>query len=98
MTTLDWLIVVAINGAIVAYGLYLARDTRTTSDWFLAARSLPWWIVGLSLFATAIDSSDYVAILGGAYQYGVSNLATWWLGLPIGWFLVKQFAASVRRR
>ena len=88
MTTLDWLIVIAINGAVVAYGLYLARDTRTTSDWFLAARSLPWWIVGLSLFATAIDSSDYVAILGGAYQYGVSNLATWWLGLPIGWFLV----------
>ena len=60
MTALDWLIVVAVNGSIVGYGLYLARDTRTTSDWFLAARSLPWWIVGLSLFATAIDMINHL--------------------------------------
>ncbi|MDA1313116.1 MAG: hypothetical protein O2968_07260 [Acidobacteria bacterium] len=88
MTTLDWLIVVLLNGAIVVYGLLISRGTKKASDWFLAGRGLPWWMVGLSMFATAVDSGDYVAVVGGAYTFGLSNLTTWWLGLPIGWFIV----------
>ena len=91
MTLFDWFIVIAINGAIVSYGLYLARGTTTTYDWFLAAKGLPWWIVGLSMFATAVDSGDYVAVVGGAYKFGLSNLTSWWLGIPIGWFVVSYF-------
>ena len=89
MTTFDWFIVVLVNGAIVGYGLVLSRGTKTAADWFLAARGLPWWIVGLSMFATAVDSGDYVAVVGGAYTFGISNLTTWWLGMPIGWFIVS---------
>ena len=91
MTLLDWFIVVAANGAIVGYGLLLSRRTRRSSDWLLAAKSLPWWMVGLSMFATAVDSGDYVAVVGGAYTFGLSNLATWWLGLPIGWMVAAYF-------
>ena len=89
MTFLDWLIVVVANGLIVGYGLYLARGTKASCEWFLAAKGLPWWIVGLSMFATAVDSGDYVAVVGGAYTFGLSNLTTWWLGIPIGWFIVS---------
>ena len=89
MTFLDWLIVVVTNGLIVGYGLYLARGTKDSYEWFLAAKGLPWWIVGLSMFATAVDSGDYVAVVGGAYTFGLSNLTTWWLGIPIGWFVAS---------
>ncbi len=91
MTLFDWLIVVLSNGAIVVYGLLISRGTTRASDWFLAARGLPWWIVGLSLFATAVDSGDYVAVVGGAYHFGLANLTAWWLGLPLGWFIVAYF-------
>ena len=91
MTPLDWLIVIVANGAIVVYGLYLARGTTTSYEWFLAAKGLPWWIVGLSMFATAVDSGDYVAVVGGAYTFGLSNLTSWWMGIPIGWFVVSYF-------
>ncbi len=91
MTLIDWVIVLAINLAIVAYGLRLARGTKTTQEWFLAARGLPWWIVGLSAFATAADAGDYVVLAGGSYSFGLSNLTTWWLGLPVGWFVVSYF-------
>ncbi|MCY4536511.1 MAG: hypothetical protein OXB91_14175, partial [Bryobacterales bacterium] len=37
--------------------------------------------------ATAIDSGDFVAVVGGAYQYGIAYLSTWWLGIPLGWLL-----------
>ena len=88
MTPLDWFILIVLNGAIVAYGLRISRGTTKTFDWFLAAKGLPWWVVGMSMFATAVDSGDYVAIVGGAYTFGISNLTTWWLGLPVGWFIV----------
>ena len=61
MTLIDWGIVILFNGVIVVYGLFRSRQTQTSSDWFLAGRRLPWWIVGMSLWATAIDSSDLVA-------------------------------------
>ncbi len=91
MTGLDWMLVLAINGGIVLWGLRFAGGAKTAYDWLLAARGLPWWVVGLSLFATAVDSSDYVAIVGGAYDFGLQNVAAWWIGLPIGWFLVSWF-------
>ena len=79
MTLLAWTIVVGVNGAIIVAGLILARKTKSSVDWFLASRGLPWWLVGLSMFATAVDSGDYVAVVGGAYSYCINNLTTWWL-------------------
>jgi len=88
MTPIDWALVVGINGAIVIYGLRLARGTKSSVEWFLASKALPWWAIGLSMFATAVDSGDYVAVAGGAYKFGISNLTTWWIGISVGWLLV----------
>ena len=89
MTSLDWFLVLAINGSIILVGLWLARGTRNSVDWFLAAKGLPWWMVGLSMFATAVDSGDYVAVAGGAYDQGMAYISAWWLGLGVGWCLVS---------
>lgn len=91
MTRVDWMLVIGVNGLIIAYGLLRARTTMKSIDWFLAARGLPWWVLGLSMFATAVDSGDYVAIAGASYQYGLSYLTQWWLGLPIAWFVAAYF-------
>ena len=88
MSYLDWLLVISINGSIILIGLWLARGTTTSADWFLAAKRLPWWMVGLSMFATAVDSGDYVAVAGGAYDQGLAYISAWWLGLGVGWCLV----------
>ncbi len=93
MGWIDWSIIALLNGGIVAYALHRARDTQTSSDWFLAGRTLPWWVVGLSLFATAIDSSDIVADSGGAYNHGMSMYVVNWVGTVLGWFLMAHFIA-----
>ncbi|HAA49948.1 MAG TPA: hypothetical protein DCE43_09515 [Planctomycetaceae bacterium] len=88
MGIVGWTLVVGINVAIIAFGLWKSRETNRAVDWMLAARGLPWWMVGLSMFATAVDSGDYVAVAGGAYQMGMNNISVWFLGITIGWFLV----------
>lgn len=91
MATIDWLIVLAINGGIVLYGLFHFRKEQKSFDWYLAAKSMPWWAVGLSAFGTAVDSGDYVGIVGGAYDLGLSQLTQWWLGISVGWFVLSFF-------
>ena len=91
MNPWDWTLAVGVNGAIILYGLYLSRGVRSSADWFLAGRSLPWWLVGLSMYATAIDSSDLVADSGGTYVLGFSYFATNWVGAVLGWTLAAFF-------
>ena len=93
MHFIDWAIVIVRNGAIIAYGLFRSRDTKSSADWFLAGRSLPWWIVGLSLYATAIDSSDVVADSGHTYGNGMAYFATNWVGVILGWFIAAHYTA-----
>jgi SSS family solute:Na+ symporter len=85
MALIDWFIVLLLNGSIIAYGIYLSRGVQSSADWFLAGRSLPWWLVGVSMYATAIDSSDLVADSGGTYTLGLSYFATNWVGVVGGW-------------
>ena len=91
MTVFDWCLVIGLNGAIIVYGLFRSRETKSSADWFLAGRSLPWWVVGFSLWATAIDSSDLVADSGGTYSLGLQYFVTNWVGTVVGWVLGAHF-------
>jgi SSS family solute:Na+ symporter len=91
MTTFDWLLVVGINVAIVLYGVFFVKTKGSSFDWFLASQSLPWWAIGLSAFGTAVDIGDYTAVAGGSYRFGIVQIAQWWLGIAIGWFVVAFF-------
>ena len=91
MHPIDWLIVIALNTPIIIYGLVRSRDTKTSADWFLAGRTLSWWVVGLSLYATLIDSSDLVADAGGTYILGLNYFVANWIGIVAGWVIGAHF-------
>ena len=84
MSALDWLIVLGLNGAIIAYGLRRARGTSTSGEWFLSSRSLPWWAVGLSLFATNMDNSEFVSATGTISSEGLHFLSAHTFGALVG--------------
>lgn len=91
MSWLDWLIVIVLNGGVVVSGLVAARGISRASDWFLAGKSLPFWLVGISMYATAIDSSDLIADSGGTYLLGIRYFAVNWVGCVLGWVLAAHF-------
>ena len=91
MTSWEWLLVIFLNGSIVAYGLYLGRGGQSSSQWFLAGRTLPFWLMGLSMYATTIDAADLVADSGATYELGFSFFIGNWMGSTCGWALAGFF-------
>jgi SSS family solute:Na+ symporter len=69
---IDYAIVVVYFIGIVAHGIYVSRKQKEgADDYFLAGRSLPWYLIGFSLFASNMSGSSFVGLMGGAYSNGV---------------------------
>lgn len=69
---IDYAIVLAYFIGVVAHGIYVSRKTGDGSDdYFLAGRTLPWYLIGFSLFASNMSGSSFVGLMGGAYENGV---------------------------
>lgn len=98
MTLLDWILVILLNGGIVLYGFFLARGTTTSEDWFLGKRSLLWWAVGMSMFATNIDNADIVSLTGTSFREGFHIIAVHTLGSFAGGILAAFFLGPVMSR
>lgn len=68
---LDIAIVLVYLAFIVWWGMRHGKSADSQS-YFLAGRSMPWWIVGLSLFAASISSTTLIGQSGDAYDTGLA--------------------------
>ena len=91
MHTIDWLIVIVLNGSVIAYGFYLAGGAKSSSEWFLGRRALPWWVIGMSMFATNVDNADIVSVTGKTFNQGLHILTVYALGSAAGGILAAFF-------
>ncbi len=92
---LDYLVLVVYLGGTLALGLYLGRRIHTGKDYFLAGRSLPWWVIGMSLVASDIGGTDIIGVGGAAYSFGMAVGNFEWIGcipaMIIGAFVFIPF-------
>ena len=65
----DCAIIVLYLIFIIWWGLRNGKSSDAGS-YFLAGRTMPWWIVGLSLFAASISSTTLIGQSGDAYHTG----------------------------
>ena len=56
MHWINWLIVVVYLAYVIIDGIRRSKDTDTIHGYFLASKSLPWWVVGLSVMATQLSA------------------------------------------
>jgi SSS family solute:Na+ symporter len=75
-----------------AAGLFFSKNIKNTADYFLAARSAPWfWIMG-SIWATNIGFlHGYLAHGGAAYEWGLIQANFEWFQGPFGYILSGIF-------
>jgi len=84
MTAIDWFIVVALNTLVFGFAAVWSLKTKSDVDWFLGGRNLPFWLIGMSMFATSVDGGEYVAINGVTYRDGMSMLVGPIFGVGVG--------------
>lgn len=68
---IDMIIIVVYIIFIVWWGLRNGKS-HDAGAYFLAGRSMPWWIIGLSLFAASISSTTLIGQSGDAYHTGIA--------------------------
>lgn len=83
LETADFLMVGLYVVGIIVLGVYIARRTETTSDYFLAGRSLTWWLIGLSLFASNVSSSTFIGLSSAAFSSGISVFNYEWMAAVV---------------
>ena len=71
ISTFDLIVVGVYLLFIIWWGLRNGKSEDSQS-YFLAGRSMPWWIVGLSLFAASISSTTLIGQSGDAYHTGLA--------------------------
>ncbi len=80
MHPLDLSIIVGYLVLIVAVGVRLSGRVKSAHDFFLAGRSLAWWVIGLSIIGTNIGANSYVGAAGNAYMVGIAQANFEWIG------------------
>lgn len=67
LSSADFAVLAAYLLTLVLIGVYFSRRERTTSDFFLAGRRVPWWAAGISIFATQTSAITFMAIPAKVY-------------------------------
>ncbi len=82
MSPIDWLVVASYVTWVVWDGLRQARRSKKLEGYLLAGRSLPWWLVGLSVMATQLSAITMIGTTGQGYANGMRFLQ-YYYALPI---------------
>jgi len=86
--TVDFLIVVAYLIVVALIGSFSGGKQRTTKDYFLGGKNIPWWAVAFAIVAVETSTLTFISIPGLAY---VTNLN--FLQITIG-YLIGRIAVS----
>ncbi len=94
----DWLIIAAYIAFSLAVGIFYARRaSRSSEEYYLAGRSLPWWILGTSMVATTFAADTPLAITEYLREDGIWKNWFWWSWLLSGLLGVFLFSRLWRR-
>jgi solute:Na+ symporter, SSS family len=98
LVTIDWLIIAAYFVMSLLIGLYYARRAgQSTEEYFVADRSMPWWLAGTSMVATTFAADTPLAVTEMVARNGVAGNWLWWSMLASGMLTVFFFARLWRR-
>ena len=82
MHPLNWLIVGGYLAYVLVDGVRRTKGTNRIEGYFLADRSLPWWVVGLSVMATQLSAVTLIGTTGQGATDGM-RFVQFYFGLPV---------------
>jgi len=80
---IDYVIFGLYAALILGVGLYMSRTKKgtekTTEDYFLAGKTLPWWAIGASLIAANISAEQFIGMSGSGFAIGLAIASYEWM-------------------
>ena len=97
--TLDYIVFALYAIVILSVGLWVSRskkgETKSTEDYFLASKSLPWWAIGASLIAANISAEQFIGMSGSGFAGGLAIATYEWMAaltlIVVGKFFLPIF-------
>lgn len=97
MSYIDWIILVLVLSGIIVYGMYKSRTTKNLDGYFLSNRSMPWYLVLLSIMGTQASAITYLTGPGQSYTDGM-RFVQYYFGLPLAMIVISIFFVPVYSR
>lgn len=91
LSGVDYLVIGAYLVAITAFGSWFARFQKTTRDYFLSDRSVPWWAICFTIVATETSTLTFIGV--PVQAYGATGNMTF-LQLALG-YIVGRILISI---
>ena len=76
---LDHLVFGVYLAIVATVGILASRKKEGSDDYFLASRSLTWWIIGGSMIAANISTHHFIGMSGRAYEIGLAIASFEWI-------------------
>ena len=97
MNTIDLIIFFVFTLGVVVFGCSFYKKDNTSAEFTQAGRSLPGWVVGMSIFATYVSSISYIGYPGKAFASNW-NAFVFSLSIPIAsYFAARYFVPFYRK-
>ncbi|MCW3092701.1 MAG: sodium:solute symporter [Ferruginibacter sp.] len=97
MSKIDWVILITTLTGIIIYGIYKSRTTKDLDGYFLSNRTMPWYLVLLSIMGTQASAVTFLSAPGQAYTDGM-RFVQYYFGLPIAMIFICIFFVPVFRK
>src|SRR5271165_6707158 len=102
LTAIDWVIMFLYFAFVLGIGIVLKRFMKTSTDFFLAGRSLPAWVCGIAFMAANLGAVEVIGMGASGAKYGIATSHFYWIGaIPamvfIGLFMMPFYYGSRAR-
>jgi SSS family solute:Na+ symporter len=87
---------------VLGIGVALKRYMKTSTDFFLAGRSIPAWICGLAFLSANLGAQEVIGMAASGAKYGIATSHFYWIGaIPamvfVGIFMMPFYYGSKAR-
>jgi SSS family solute:Na+ symporter len=89
LSSVDYLVIGVYLLAITAFGSWFARYQKTTRDYFLTDRSVPWWAICFTIVATETSTLTFIGIPAQTFTGNMT-----FLQLAVG-YIIGRILVSV---
>lgn len=98
LQNIDWIILIGFFVILLLLGFLASRSAgKSTADFFLSGRNMPWWLLGVSMVATTFSCDTPNLVTDIVRQNGVAGNWVWWAFVLTGMLTVFVYAKLWRR-